>query len=172
MNETAKPKSVGNTTATVSRARLRTEPVRALAQAEPATVVSGTPLGTALRTARDAHGDAVLVTDAGNGRLIGILTEHDVLMRVLGHDVDQQRPIDEFMTAAPATLSADATLLEAMHTMQRGGFRNVPVIEADGGLVGLLRQLDVLEYVAEAFPQEILNLPPRPHQLMEEPEGA
>jgi hypothetical protein len=30
----------------------------------------------------------------------------------------------------------------------------------------------MLEYVAEAFPEEILNLPPRPHQTIEEPEGA
>ena len=41
-----------------------------------------------------------------------------------------------------------------------------------GTVVGLLRQQDLLEYIAEAFPQEILNLPPRPHQTMEEQEGA
>jgi hypothetical protein len=56
--------------------------------------------------------------------------------------------------------------------MEGGHFRHVPLIEADGTLVGLLRQHDLLAYVAEAFPQEILNLPPRPHQKMEEPEGA
>jgi hypothetical protein len=39
-------------------------------------------------------------------------------------------------------------------------------------VAGLLRSQDVLEYVAEAFPEEVLNLPPRPHQKMEEPEGA
>ena len=31
---------------------------------------------------------------------------------------------------------------------------------------------DVLRYLAEAFPQEVLNLPPRPHQKMKESEGA
>jgi CBS domain containing-hemolysin-like protein len=46
------------------------------------------------------------------------------------------------------------------------------LIDEDGGIVGLLRQQDLLEYIAEAFPQEILNLPPRPHQVMEEQEGA
>ena len=56
--------------------------------------------------------------------------------------------------------------------MEQGQFRNVPLVESDGTVVGLLRQQDLLEYVAEAFPQEILNLPPRPHQTMEEPEGA
>jgi CBS domain-containing protein len=167
-----KTKSVGDTTATVSRANLRNEPVRAVAHSTPATVASGTPLRQALQAAQAEHGDAVLVTGARDGHLVGILTEHDVLMRVLGQNVDEQLPVDDFMTADPSTLSADATLIEAMQAMEQGGFRNVPVIEDDGRIVGLLRQLDVLEYVAEAFPEEILNLPPRPHQLMEEPEGA
>jgi CBS-domain-containing membrane protein len=59
-----------------------------------------------------------------------------------------------------------------MQAMERGGYRNLPLVDDDGDLVGLLRQQDLLEYIAEAFPQEILNLPPRPHQTMEEPEGA
>jgi CBS domain-containing protein len=164
-------KSSGHTTATISRAKLRTEQVRALAHPHPATVASGTPLGEALREARGRGGDALLVIDA-TGALVGIFTEHDMLIRVLGRPVDQQRPIDEFMTPTPVTLPAHATLFEAMQVMQRGGYRNVPVLEADGKVVGVLRQIDVLGYVAEAFPEEILNLPPRPHQLMEEPEGA
>jgi CBS-domain-containing membrane protein len=59
-----------------------------------------------------------------------------------------------------------------MRAMEQGHFRNVPLVDDSGTVVGLLRQQDLLEYVAEAFPQEILNLPPRPHQTMEEPEGA
>ena len=95
-----------------------------------------------------------------------------MLNRVLGKDVDESRPVDEFMTESPATLHADATLIEVMQSMEQGHFRNVPLVESDGTVVGLLRQQDLLEYVAEAFPQEILNLPPRPHQTMEEQEGA
>jgi len=45
-------------------------------------------------------------------------------------------------------------------------------LDETGAPTGLLRQQDIVEYVAEAFPQEILNLPPRPHQVMEEQEGA
>jgi CBS domain-containing protein len=120
---------------------------------------------------RAHHGDAVLVTGA-NGGLAGILTERDVLNRVLGRNVDESRPVDEFMTASPATLHAEATLMDVMRAMEQGHFRNVPLVDDGGGVVGMLRQQDLLEYVAEAFPQEILNLPPRPHQTMDEPEGA
>lgn len=168
--DTRKTKSVGDTTASVSRMELRTERVRVVARPEPPMVASGTPLRDALRVMRQGRGETLLV---GNGRqLAGILTERDVLNRVIGRDVQEDRPVDEFMTSQPDTLSAGATLFEAMSMMDSGGYRNLPLIDDAGNVCGLLRQQDLLDYVAEAFPQEILNLPPRPHQLMEEPEGA
>jgi CBS domain-containing protein len=144
--------------------------VRVLARPEPRTIAAGAALSEALDAMRAGGGEAVMVCD-GN-RLSGILTERDVLRRVFGLEVDPGRPVEEFMTAEPDTLRPDATLLEAMQKMEAGGYRNLPLVDDQGNLVGLLRQQDLLEYVAEAFPQEILNLPPRPHQLMEEPEGA
>lgn len=170
MEGTVKTKSLGDTAARVSRGQLRTEKARVIARPEPGTVQSGTALRDALTVMRAQGGDAVLVLN-GSG-LAGILTERDVLTRVLGNGVDESRSVDEFMTASPGTLHADATLIEAMRAMEEGHFRNLPLLDDAGAVVGLLRQQDLLEYVAEAFPQEILNLPPRPHQRMEEPEGA
>jgi CBS domain-containing protein len=168
--DTRTTKSLGNTTATVSRIELRDEHVRVLARPEPRMTATGTPLSDALRTMQEGRGDTLLICDGR--RLAGILTERDVLDRVIGREVDASRPVDDFMTAEPDTLADSATLFEALTMMERGGYRNLPLIDDDGNVTGLLRQQDLLEYVAEAFPQEILNLPPRPHQLMEEPEGA
>jgi len=168
---TVKTKSITDTTEHESRSELRSEKARALAHFEPGTVQAGTSLRDALTVMRAHRGDAVLVLDA-NGHLAGILTERDVLNRVLGKNVDESQAVDEFMTASVGTLSSEATLIEAMSAMEQGHFRNVPLVDAAGSVVGMLRQQDLLEYVAEAFPQEILNLPPRPHQTMEEPEGA
>ena len=171
MEGTVKTKSITDTTEHESRSELRSEKARVMANLEPGTVNAGAPLRDALATMRSHGGDAVLVLDA-SGRLAGILTERDVLNRVLGKNVDESASVDEFMTASPGTLSAEATLIEAMSAMEQGHFRNVPLVDDAGNVVGMLRQQDLLEYVAEAFPQEILNLPPRPHQTMEEPEGA
>jgi CBS domain-containing protein len=155
-------KSIGNTTERASRLEIRNEKARVLARREPVTVPAGTPLRSVIRQMQEARGDCVLVTN--DGRLTGIITERDVLLKVLGRGIDLDAPVDGFMTAGPGTLAADATVREALRTMDRGGYRNLPLVDAAGGLVGLLRQQDVVEYVAESFPQEILNLPPRPHQ--------
>ena len=76
------------------------------------------------------------------------------------------------MTTQPRTLDLDQTIRDAIELMQTGRYRNVPVVAPDGRLVGVVRQADIIKYLAESFPEELLNLPPRPHQRMKEPEGA
>ena len=166
----AKTKSATRTTAAIGRLELRLEKARVLAREDPGRVAPGASLGEALDEMRAHGGDALLVTDGS--RLAGILTERDVLNRILGATVDDRSPVSDYMTADPTTLNADASLLEAIRAMESGHYRNLPLVEPDGAVVGLLRQQDVIEYLAEAFPQEILNLPPRPHQLAEQAEGA
>jgi CBS-domain-containing membrane protein len=56
--------------------------------------------------------------------------------------------------------------------MQTGRYRNVPIVDEGGRLVGVVRQVDIIKYLAESFPEELLNLPPRPHQKMRQPEGG
>jgi CBS-domain-containing membrane protein len=80
--------------------------------------------------------------------------------------------VDVFMDRDPATLPQDAPLVRALELMVRGGDRTVGLVDAEGRLVGAVRQSDILAFVAEAFPQEILNLPPRPGQVMEQAEGG
>jgi len=171
VDATANTKSIDSTTERETRMELRNEKARVMANLAPGSVTLGTPLRDALATMRAHRGDALLVLD-GSDRLAGILTERDVLNRVLGKDIDDSRPVDEFMTSSPGTLHAEATLVDAMRAMEQGNFRNVPLVDDTGSVIGMLRQQDLLEYVAEAFPQEILNLPPRPHQTMEDAEGA
>lgn len=115
-------------------------------------------------------GEPVLITNGT--RLVGVLTERDVLLKVLGSDAPLDGPVDAVMTPQPDALSLESTVGEALEHMEHGGFRTVPLVDQVGAVEGLLRQQDILAYVAEAFPQEILNLPPRPHQVAKKPEGG
>jgi CBS domain-containing protein len=156
--------------ATAVRHNLRDEKIRVLSRHEPIAIESGSSLKESIRAMQRAKGDCVLI--CRGGALIGIFTERDVLLKVLAQDVNLTRPIDEFMTPDPDTLTLDHTVQEALEMMERGGYRNIPLTDGSGQLTGIVRNHDIVEYVAEAFPQEVLNLPPRPHQKMEEPEGA
>lgn len=164
-------KRLGHTTNRISPATFRRERVGALARREPATIQLGAPLSAAVAAMQEGATRSVLITD-GDGRLVGILTERDVVGRVLAANAFAGAPVDQFMSPLQDALGLDAGLGEALEIMTRGGYQGLPLVDAEGRVAGHLDARDVLEYIAEAFPQEVLNLPPRPHQLMEQPEGA
>jgi CBS domain-containing protein len=155
--------------ATVDR-DLRSERVRVVMRASPVVVGSGSSLGDGIAAIQAERADCLLV--AADRRLVGILTERDVLLKVVGREVDLAAPVDRFMTSDPDALAPDATIGEALALMDKGGYRHLPLVDEAGQIAGLLRQQDILAYVAEAFPESILNLPPRPHQHLQEQDGA
>jgi CBS domain-containing protein len=163
-------KAPGATTERISRGQLRSESISVLGRRDPVTVPLGTSLGEALRTMQQNEGEPLVILDGG--RVAGVLTERDVLTKVLGRDVDLSGPVDAAMRPDPETMSVDGTIGEALSRMEQGLYRTLPLVDGEGALVGLLRQQDILAFVAEAFPQEILNLPPDPDQHMERPEGG
>ncbi len=151
---------------------LTEERLRVLSRRQPVTVLPGTSLAECVRAIqRTGTGDSVFVCDAA-GRLMGVLTERDVFGRIVGGAIDLKQPVETLMTTDPKTLDLDQTIRDAIVLMQTGRYRNVPVVDATGHLVGVVRQSDIIRYLAESFPEALLNLPPRPHQRMKEPEGA
>jgi CBS domain-containing protein len=148
------------------------EKLKAMSRREPVTVRPGTSLAECVRAIQRTNtGDSVFVTTP-DGRLVGVLTERDIFARLVGGDVDLASPVDSLMTTEPHTLHLDQPVRAAIELMQTGRFRNVPLVDDGDCLVGVVRPQDVLKYLAEAFPEELLNLPPRPHQLMERAEGG
>ena len=151
------------------------ERLSVVSRRDPVTVAPGTTLRDCIAAIqRTGTGDSVFVTD-GDGRLVGVLTERDIFARLVGGDVapvDLDQPVERLMTTEPQHLHLNETVREALGLMQTGRYRNVPLLDEHDHLVGVVRPQDILRYLAEAFPEELLNLPPRPHQQMPKPEGG
>jgi CBS domain-containing protein len=148
------------------------ERLKSLTRRDPLTVRPGTSLKACLELIRETGmADSVFITDE-EGHLKGVLTERDIFGRLVGPDVNLAQPVDVCMVDHPFTLHLDEPIRHAIELMQTGRYRNVPLIDDDAVLVGVVRPVDVLKFMAEAFPEELLNLPPRPHQLMDATEGA
>ena len=143
---------------------------------QPVAMSPGSTLGDCLRAIQSTGtGDSVFITDA-DGLLLGVLTERDVFGRLVGPDVasgvDLDAPVEAYMTTDPHTLRLSQTVRDALELMQSSRYRNIPVVDDERRLVGVVRQVDILKFLAESFPEELLNLPPRPHQRMEQAEGG
>jgi CBS domain-containing protein len=83
-------------------------------------------------------------------RLAGIFTERDI-MRALAHypmaDEARVSRVERWMTADPVTIGTDATVGEALDLMLEGGFRHLPVMEADV-VAGVISMRDLAKSTA------------------------
>jgi CBS domain-containing protein len=151
---------------------LADEKLKMLGRRDPLTVGPGTSLRDCLEIIQGVGtADSVFVTDPA-GKLVGVLTERDIFGKLVATGIDLDQPVENLMVTHPWTLNLDQPIRHAIDLMQTGRYRNLPLVDDDGLLVGVVRPVDVLKYLAEAFPEELLNLPPRPHQRMAETEGA
>jgi CBS domain-containing protein len=84
---------------------------------------------------------AVAVLDGS--KLVGILSERDILVRVIaGHRDPMLVLVREVMTPDPRTIPAHASVAEALRVMRAGGFRHLPVTR-HGVVIGMLSLRDI-----------------------------
>ena len=110
------------------------------------TVSAATTLLDASRKLAAKRIGAVIVSD-GEGRVQGILSERDIVRAIAQGGADiLSAPVSDIMTRDVVTCAEDASLDDVMHTMTRGRFRHVPVVEAKGRLAGIISIGDAVKH--------------------------
>ena len=79
---------------------------------------------------------AVVVKDYG--RLIGILTERDMLKAMAARVHTSDARVREWMTEDPLTATAEMDVEDAAQVMLEHNFRHLPIVDETGGVVGLV----------------------------------
>jgi CBS domain-containing protein len=109
------------------------------------TVEPGLGLKAVAERMVDKDVGAVLVLE--DARLVGILTERDILRAVAGGITDETL-VSDWMTRDPETMEPDETTRQAAVLMIHGGFRHMPIVEGDE-VVGMLSIRDLMRIVLE-----------------------
>ncbi len=149
---------------------LQSEKVTTLDLSEYTVVESGTTVReTVSKMEKSGHNCAFVTRE---GKLAGIFTDRDVLRSVVDRPDLWGHPIDEVMTHNPHTVNASQTTGEALALMETLHFRNTPVVNDAGEILGNLTHFALIRYLAEHFPEEVLNLPPEPDQFGEDRYGG
>lgn len=127
--------------------RIHKDRIRVLHPKSPVVVSPDAPVGDVLRLMVEKKVGCVVVAEGE--RLAGIFTERDALLRLNADAAAQAtKPVSQFMTAAPETLELEDRIAFALHKMDLGGFRHVPITN-DGRVAGVISARDILRYVTE-----------------------
>ena len=125
---------------------LLTDRVKLFQSRQPLLVSPTMPVREVLRLMVDNKVGCVAVVE--RGKLAGIFTERDVLLKI-GEQAAElgDRPVSEFMTAKVDSLPPTAKIAFAVHRMDMGGYRHIPVTNPQGEPTGIFSVRDILSYL-------------------------
>lgn len=153
--------------------------VKEIMTRDVATIRPEATLAEVVEKLLDKSYTALPVVNAA-GRLVGIITDTDLLQRgdmevslslkrALDPEVartliarlrESTRTVSQVMTAEPTTIGPDAYLSEAARLMARKQLKRLPVVDSDDHLVGVLSRLDILKALAAGYlPQQSSSRP-------------
>lgn len=114
---------------------------------------------------------SVVVTK--NGELEGIITERDILMKVIGLIDDwKSTSVEQIMTKHPQSLMPDDEVAYVLNNMHVGGYRHVPIVNENDEPISMISIKDVVSWLLDHFPMEIINLTGEPYRGPVSREGA
>jgi CBS domain-containing protein len=131
--------------------RLMHDRLAELGAREALNVAPEDPVALAVHFMREHSTECVLVRDQEE-RIVGILSERDVLLKAAGAKNDlMAMAVKDIMTEDPVMLREGDSLAVALHKMSVGGFRHIPFVSGDGTTLMVSIQ-DVFRHVAALIP--------------------
>lgn len=125
---------------------LMEDPVAALHPKVPITVAPTATVSDAIRLMLEHDIGVLLVVDAG-GKLEGIFSERDILLKVAGlRDNYAGLPVQLFMTPKPESVTPSDPLALALNKMDSGDFRHLVVLDGDRP-AGVVSVRDMLRHI-------------------------
>jgi CBS domain-containing protein len=109
----------------------------------PSLIEATEPVSAAIRRMRDEGVDCLLVMS--EGRLVGIFTERDAVLKVAG-TMTEAFDVRDVMTEDPVVLRHDDPVAVAVNKMAVGGFRHIPILDGDRP-IGVVAAPDVFRHV-------------------------
>ena len=152
------------------RGTFETDPISALGLPPLVSVTTHATVGHALNAVQQHGQGYVLICEDGRPR--GIMSQREVLMRIVARDVKYDSNVMDFVSKIPVTLTSKERIARAIKVMISEGVDIIPIVDDTGKATAVVRSVDVLHFLAEVFPEQLLNLPPEPHQTMPKPEGG
>jgi len=142
---------------------LQEEQVNQLDLSSFTTVEIGTSVKATIEKMRAENQHCAIILN--EGVLAGIFTDRDVLRKVVDSREIWDLPIDDVMTPSPFAVEAKNRVDLALALMDFKHFRNVPVVDDEGQVVGNLTHYAIIKYLSDHFPESVDNLPPDPGRV-------
>jgi len=145
-------------------------PIKHLRVLKPVSLSPAQTVGEAIELMRKNRFGCVVVTE--KERLVGILTERDILLKVAGVKGAETKKLREMMTQNPEVFQPEDSIAYVLNAMHVGGYRHVPVVDDQQRPLAVISIKDIVGFILDHFAEDVLNLPPKPMRTTDQREGA
>ncbi len=133
------------------------EALMKIADSPPASVETTATVRHAVDVMRAARVGAVAVNDGD--QLVGIFTERDLMLRVVGEDLDPATtPVEQVMVRKPVSITPAARRAEALEIMLTKHFRHLPIVDEAGKAIGMVSIRNLLTNRVERLEGHMASL--------------
>lgn len=146
------------------------QPIKHLKVMKPVTLSPGQSIAEALDVMRQKRFGCIVVME--KEKLVGILTERDILLKVAGISGAEKKKVREIMTPDPEVFEPDDSIAFVLNAMHVGGYRHIPVVDEQGKPLAVISVKDIVGFILDHFAEDVLNLPPKPMRTTDQREGA
>ena len=130
--------------------------IRHLMTVRPRTVSVGDSVVDAAKLMRGE--DAGIAPIVDGDRLVGVLTDRDITVKVVAAGKDPATTkVEDIASEHLVTIDPDQNLDEALRLMAHHRVRRLPVVEEDGKLIGIVAQADVARHVSSERTGEVVS---------------
>ncbi len=136
----------------------------------PLTIEEGTTLRDTIRQMQERNTGCVTILR--KKRVVGVFTERDILRKVVMARSSLDEAVEKHMTQEPTVASRDTSVGEIMKIMEINEIRHVPLVDNRKEFVGIVSIRNIIDFLAEHYPAEVLNLPPRLDQKIRYVDGG
>lgn len=105
------------------------------------TATRDMPLREAAAMMRDGDMGSIPVVEGG--KLVGIVTDRDIVVRSIAEGKNADSPVGDAMTTEIFSVRPDDFVFEAIRLMGDKQVRRIPVVEEDGSLAGIIAMADI-----------------------------
>lgn len=118
-------------------------------------------------------GSVPVISDTNSRRLVGIITDRDLVCRIVSEGLDPSTTVIEaFMTRDPVACRPEQSLDSCEKLMQVHQIRRIPVVDKEGRCIGILSQADVARFGQAERVQKTITEISRPVETIVPPAAA
>ena len=123
--------------------------IKVLLPPTPISIQADATVREAIRVMVENRIGCLLVEEGG--QLTGVFTERDVLNKIALETANLDGPVSTFMTRSPETITARDSIAYALHAMDVGGYRHIPIVTDSQRPTGIISVRDILRFLCARF---------------------